>query len=122
MARETAAFASPPPKRAESDGDWKSFSFAGGESRSMISPKVAIDFILTPDPERNGLYLPQFEYNSKGLTILQFWFKLMIMRNQSFMARRSFLFSACLIFLAAGPLGSAVKQGRGTVERASTQT
>jgi hypothetical protein len=43
----------------------------------------------------------------------------MVMRNQSFRARRSIAFSAWLIFLAAGPLLSAVKQVRVTVERAS---
>jgi len=35
----------------------------------MISPKVAIDFILTPDPEREAFYLSQIKSNSKGLTI-----------------------------------------------------
>jgi hypothetical protein len=72
MANETATFASPPPKPAENEGDWRSFSLPGGESRSMISPNVAIDFILTPDPERDGFYVSQIKSNSKGLTILQF--------------------------------------------------
>jgi len=38
----------------------------------MISPKVAIDFILTPDPEPDGFYLSQIKSNFKSLTILQF--------------------------------------------------
>jgi hypothetical protein len=40
--------ASAPPKRVTKEDDWKSFSCPGGESLSMISPKVAILFILAP--------------------------------------------------------------------------
>src|SRR5262245_40157394 len=39
-ARLTATLASPPPKVAESVGDWRNRSSPGGLNRSMISPKV----------------------------------------------------------------------------------
>lgn len=85
----------------------------------MISPKVAIDFILTPDPRLYEFYLSYIRDNSKGLTILQFWFKLWIMRFLNWMTRRRILFTTGLVFLAAWPLFSAVKQVRVIAERAS---
>jgi hypothetical protein len=85
----------------------------------MISPKVAIDFILTPGPERAAFYLSQIKSNSKGLTIPRFWFKLVVMRRRNYYDRAGIVLAACLILLAARPLVSAVKQVRVTVERAS---
>jgi hypothetical protein len=85
----------------------------------MISPKVAIDFILTPDPGLDEPFLPQIKGNSKNLTIRLFWFKLDIVRVGISMARRRILFTVCLIFLVVWPLLSAVKQVRVVAERAS---
>jgi hypothetical protein len=85
----------------------------------MISPKVAIAFILATDPESREVYLPQIRRNSKDLTIPLFWFKLKVMRGQRLRVGRSLLLATCLLVPPARPLSSAVKQVRVTQERAS---
>ncbi len=85
----------------------------------MISPKATIDFILIPDPRLDDSYLAQIMDNSKGLTILQLWFKFRIMRSRGIMAARRILFCTCLIILGVRPMLSAVKQVRVIAERAS---
>jgi hypothetical protein len=83
----------------------------------MISPKAAIDFILIPG--LGEALLSQIRDKSKDLTIPPFWFKLEAMSNANSMAGRRIILSAALIFLAAWPLLSAIKQVRVIAERAS---